>query len=76
MSVEAKSAGDAHTRPIDDELLALEFDRDPEKLKPTANDVREMGLFGIEPVFRRRFKFVAMVGFGKISQDPRSDDEH
>ena len=34
-----------------------------EKLNRTAHDVREMELFGIEPTFRRRFKFVAMVGF-------------
>ena len=53
----------AHERTIDDEVFALEFDRNSEKLKPTAHDVREMELFGIEPAFKRRFKFVAMVGF-------------
>lgn len=53
----------AREQTIDDEVLALEFDRNSEKLKPTAYDVREMELFGIEPTFKRRFKFVAMVGF-------------
>ncbi|KAK6419559.1 hypothetical protein LTR81_007381 [Elasticomyces elasticus] len=48
---------------IDDEIHALEYDRNSEKLQPTANDVRDMGLFGIQPTFTRRFKFVAMVGF-------------
>ncbi|KAK4560757.1 hypothetical protein LTR86_005336 [Recurvomyces mirabilis] len=48
---------------IDDEVLALEFDHLKHDFQPTAHDVREMGLFGIEPTFKRRFKFVAMVGF-------------
>ena len=62
---ETKRSLDTNVRTTspDDELLALEFDRTSDKLKPTANDYREMDLFGIKPVFKRRFKFVAMVGF-------------
>lgn len=64
LSLETKGSvgGYTHEQTIDD-FLALEFDRNSEKLKPTAHDVREMELFGIEPTFKRRFKFVAMVGF-------------
>lgn len=57
------SRSHARDRMVDDEILALEFGIDSEKSRATAHDVREMGLFGIEPTFRRRFKFVAMVGF-------------
>lgn len=42
------------------ELVVPEFDAE---LKPTAHDSREMDLFGIKPTFKRRFKFIAMVGF-------------
>lgn len=48
---------------IEDEILELEFDRDSDNLKPSAHDAHEMDLFGIKPTFKRRFKFVAMVGF-------------
>lgn len=57
------TSSQAREKTIDDEILALEFDRDWDNLKPTAHDVREMELFNIEPTFKRRFKFVAMVGF-------------
>ena len=50
-------------RETNDKIIALEFDRRSDSLEPTAHDVREMDLFGIEPTFKRRFKFVAMVGF-------------
>ena len=52
-----------HKQAIDEEIYALEYDHNPKKLQPTAHDVRDMGLFGIQPTFTRRFKFVAMVGF-------------
>ena len=52
-----------HQQPFDHEIHALEYDQHAGKLEPSANDVRDMGLFGIQPTFTRRFKFVAMVGF-------------
>ncbi|KAK4903070.1 hypothetical protein LTR49_026878 [Elasticomyces elasticus] len=52
-----------HQHALDHEIHALEYDHHAEKLQPSANDVRDMGLFGIQPTFTRRFKFVAMVGF-------------
>ena len=63
LETKGSASSRARERAIDDGILALEFDRDSEKLKPTSHDVHEMDLFGIEPTFKRRFKFVAMVGF-------------
>jgi choline transport protein len=57
------SLQDRKPGPVDDEVFALEFDRKARDYQPTAHDVREMDLFSIEPTFKRRFKFVAMVGF-------------
>ncbi|KAK4548180.1 hypothetical protein LTR36_010049 [Oleoguttula mirabilis] len=50
-------------RAVDDDILALEYDSKGSNWNATAHDVREMDLFGIEPAFKRRFKFIAMVGF-------------
>lgn len=32
----------------------------------TANDVHDMDALGLEPTFKRRFRFVAMVGFTSV----------
>jgi len=48
---------------MEKDALALEFGSRANKLDATKHDVREMGFFGIEPTFKRRFQFVAMVGF-------------
>ncbi|KAK5117848.1 hypothetical protein LTR85_008622 [Meristemomyces frigidus] len=53
----------AQVRAVDDDILALEYDCKGSNWNATAHDVREMDLFGIEPAFKRRFKFIAMVGF-------------
>ena len=51
-------------RTSDHELRDLEYDRPAAaKLWATNNDVRDMNALGINPTFKRRFKFVAMVGF-------------
>lgn len=52
----------AELRQLDNELHELEFDS-PAKQGATAYDIRDMNALGIAPVFKRRFKFVAMVGF-------------
>lgn len=47
-----------------DEKIRDEFDRSPEATKwATIRDVRDMDALGLTPIFRRRFKFAAMVGF-------------
>lgn len=53
---------DAELKQFDNELHELEFDREA-KWNSTVNDVRDMNALGIAPVFKRNFKFVAMVGF-------------
>jgi hypothetical protein len=53
---------DAELRQLDNELHELEFDS-PAKQGATAHDIRDMNALGLAPVFKRRFKFVAMVGF-------------
>ena len=50
-------------RTLDDELHDLEFDRNPATQWATVKDLRDMDALGIAPTFRRRFKFIAMVGF-------------
>ena len=52
----------AELKQLDNELHELEFDS-PAKQGATAYDLRDMNALGIAPVFKRRFKFVAMVGF-------------
>ncbi|KAK5693881.1 hypothetical protein LTR17_024947 [Elasticomyces elasticus] len=49
-------------RELDDELRDLEFDS-PAKQDATAYDIRDMNALGLAPTFKRRFKFIAMVGF-------------
>lgn len=49
-------------RELDSELHDLEFDS-PAKHGATAYDIRDMDALGLAPTFKRRFKFVAMVGF-------------
>ena len=52
----------AELRQLDNELHDLEYDN-PAKQGATAYDVRDMDALGIEPTYKRNFKFVAMVGF-------------
>lgn len=49
-------------RALDDEIRDLEFEHNPAKQGATACDLRDMDALGIMPTFRRRFKFLAMVG--------------
>ncbi|KAK5130279.1 hypothetical protein LTR08_002239 [Meristemomyces frigidus] len=64
MDSKAHSSGyQAREQDADDDLLALEFGSKASKFGATRDDVREMDLLGIEPTFKRRFKFMAMVGF-------------
>lgn len=51
------------TKHIDDEIRDLEFEHNPAKKYATAYDLRDMDALGIVPTFRRRFDFLAMVGF-------------
>lgn len=47
---------------IDNDLHELDSDS-PAKEGATEYDIRDMNALGLAPVFKRRFKFVAMVGF-------------
>lgn len=58
-----KSARNVELRALDDEMRELEFDSNPAKQGATAYDIRDMDALDLTPTFRRRFKFVAMVGF-------------
>ncbi|KAK3117346.1 hypothetical protein LTR53_001397 [Teratosphaeriaceae sp. CCFEE 6253] len=49
-------------RELDNELRNLEFDS-PAKQDATEYDIRDMDALGLAPTFKRRFKFIAMVGF-------------
>ncbi|KAK1045587.1 hypothetical protein LTR74_018108 [Friedmanniomyces endolithicus] len=49
-------------REFDNELRNLEFDS-PAKQDATEYDIRDMDALGLVPTFKRRFKFIAMVGF-------------
>lgn len=53
---------DVSLRQLDSELRELEFDS-PAKEGATAYDIHDMDALGLAPTFKRRFKFVAMVGF-------------
>ena len=50
-------------RALDDEMRELEYDSHAVKKGTTAHDIRDMNALGLASTFRRRFKFVAMVGF-------------
>ena len=50
-------------RALDDEIRNLEFGSDRGQKYATAYDVRDMNALGLLPTFRRRFNFLAMVGF-------------
>lgn len=63
-------AGESELRALDDEILDLEFDRDPAKKYATAYDLRDMAALGLTPAFRRRFNFLAMVGFSSTVVTP------
>lgn len=56
------AATDVNLRQLDTEIRELEFDS-PAKEGATAYDVQDMAALGLDPTFRRRFKFIAMVGF-------------
>jgi hypothetical protein len=59
-----QSRNNVELRALDDEIRGLEFDHNPAKQYwATPNDVRDMDALGLNPTFKRRFKFVAMVGF-------------
>jgi choline transport protein len=53
-------------RALDKEINDIEFDRDDMKKWATAYDIHDMDALGLAPTFRRRFKFVAMVGFSSM----------
>lgn len=53
-------------RAVDNERHDLDFDRAAAKTWATPHDVRDMDALGLKPTFKRRFKFVAMVGFTSI----------
>ncbi|KAK5696056.1 hypothetical protein LTR97_008476 [Elasticomyces elasticus] len=50
-------------RALDEDLHKLEFGSDPAKKSATAYDLRDMNALGLVPTFRRRFNFLAMLGF-------------
>lgn len=50
-------------RALDDEMRNLEFGSDPARKYATAYDIRDMDALGLAPTFRRRFDFLAMLGF-------------
>lgn len=62
-TLESKGSHNVELQAIDDEIRDLEFDRGTAKKWATAHDIRDMDALGISPTFKRRFKFVAMVGF-------------
>ncbi|KAK4551151.1 hypothetical protein LTR86_011305 [Recurvomyces mirabilis] len=53
---------DINQQQLDSELRELEFDVGV-KEGATAYDLHDMDALGLAPTFRRRFKFIAMVGF-------------
>jgi hypothetical protein len=63
---ESKAMAGGRDRELDafnEEIRDLEFDRDPAKKYATAYDLRDMDALGLVPAFRRRFNFLAMLGF-------------
>ncbi|KAK5720358.1 hypothetical protein LTR17_015075 [Elasticomyces elasticus] len=50
-------------RALNEDLHKLEFGSDPAKKSATAYDLRDMNALGLVPTFRRRFNFLAMLGF-------------
>lgn len=66
ISIDNKEASqhNVELRALDNELHELEFERGaPAKHGATAYDIRDMDALGLLPTFRRRFKFIAMIGF-------------
>ena len=61
--LETKDSHNVELRAMDEELRDLEFDRGTAKKWATPHDLRDMDALGLTPTFKRRFKFVAMVGF-------------
>ena len=58
------SSHNVELRAVDDEIRDHGFDHDPViREYATAHDIRDMAALGLAPTFRRRFKFLAMVGF-------------
>jgi len=57
------SASNARVTAVDENGFALDHEGKGGNWNATHHDVREMADFGIEPAFKRRFKFIAMVGF-------------
>ena len=55
--------GEAKDRALNNEIQELEFGRSPAIQWATAHDLRDMDALDLAPTSRRRFKFVAMVGF-------------
>ena len=61
-SLHKQAETNVNLRQLNNELRELEFDS-PAKEGATAYDLQDMNALGLEPTFKRRFKFVAMVGF-------------
>ena len=60
---EKETSHNIKLRALDDEIRNLEFGSDPAKKYATAYDLRDMDALGLVPTFRRRFNFLAMLGF-------------
>jgi hypothetical protein len=62
--LETKDSHNVELSAFEEEIRDLEFDRTARAKKwATANDLRDMDALGLSPTFKRRFQFVAMVGF-------------
>lgn len=61
LSHEASTEKAPEVRAVDEEMY--EREDGAVKLGVTTHDMRDMNALGIAATFRRRFKFVAMVGF-------------
>lgn len=61
--LETKDSHNVELNALDEEIRDLEYDRSAAKKWATAHDIRDMDALGLTPTFKRRFKFVAMVGF-------------
>lgn len=64
LSLKTKDSHNVKLRAIDEEIRDIEFDGNAAARKwATPHDIRDMDALGLSPRFKRRFKFVAMVGF-------------
>ena len=63
MSRMAPSTGTGKEPSTNVELRVLDGSNDPARKYATAYDIRDMDALGLAPTFRRRFDFLAMLGF-------------